>query len=722
MSLGARNAMTNYKTQNVKTLCRITIAVFGFCMAFLSGDDHLAFVGRKAIILSHALPFNAWDSVMYGALQQQGFSVEWETNNSLEASSRLGKYDLVAMNLRRNLSAEQGKSLQDYVTAGGSLYITTTPFGFRGGVNKENLTLCGVEEVKDTLIKKWSLLESPLANGLGGRIITNSQWAGHFWFTNGRSAVSFRGMSGQSVAQDSMGNCLGVLHSNGLGRIALLSLGAENYKFMFPDQDIGLAKMLFRNTLTWLMSRAKQPHSSENTVKVNLPRRAEVTGATLDGRPLRFVDRAMGSLRRVTLEGMENEVGHEGKLSVKFKPLQKQGNVNTWLIHGVGEFFTVFKTPAEAAEFLKMNRAEGVALGLRLPHGEIYYRGIPGDLHHPIIKAYPGDYLAEYIAECRKRNIKTIGVFYMSANPSLELSPDAAWVGKDGKPGATPWVCLNNPRGRAHNLKTFRHLVENYKLNSIMLNDNFQMVDKPCYCEFCKSDFSRFCQSNGLRHKDPSGIQTGEFEIARNWHDFMSERTRSFVEEFRTICRENKTELGGWVNGAINSVNRTGPSFDYLAGMIYEVPPYASSAAIERLQGKGYINTLWGMDRTPEAIQEEVSDAIRAGDSDIGMWFQFLKRDSRKDNWGMFNPEGPAIWNAWKMLPGALDAVKEAFGASEATWLKWYGEHILEDEGGWKLLSGTITETELILKIKKSHGNGASHATGMINLDFLKVE
>ena len=92
----------------------------------------------------------------------------------------------------------------------------------------------------------------------------------------------------------------------------------------------------------------------------------------------------------------------------------------------------------------------------------------------PKIKHYPGDYLAEYIEECHRRSIKVFGGFYQNSNVTLEKYPRPAWIGKDGKPAKDPWVCLNNPKGQEHNLDAFRQLVENYQLDGIMLDDNYQ--------------------------------------------------------------------------------------------------------------------------------------------------------------------------------------------------------------------------------------------------------
>jgi hypothetical protein len=686
----------------------------------------LPFAGCRVLVLKSDIPGNAWDSTMYGALVLKGMDVMWEENSMIDNPASLAQYDLVAMNIRRHFTPAELLGLKAFLASGGSLYITATP-SWKGTelIDKDVLSLCGVTSYKIRKVNNLTLLAGPLTKELGEVKVLFPAWSGYMGHPDGVNVMSFVITDGTSVATDDKGKSLGVLKEQGQGRIALLSMSPENYKFCFPDSQIHLANRVFENTLNWLMPRGHKERPWSNVIEVRLPSRAKVLSVSLDDKSLTGPKiRFTGSFQMVAIPVMAVEPGKAVRIKITYEPLSKARNLETWVHHPSGEFCNVFHTPSEAADFLTALHATTVIPLLRSANGLTYYRGIPGDILCEEIKEYSGNYLAEYITECHRRGIKVIGDFYMSANASLDKYPDAAWIGKDGKPGKEPWVCLNNPKGQEHNLEAFRQLVETYQLDGIMLDDNFQMTDKPCYCDYCKNNFRIYCQRKGYEYKDPSSFTNNDAKLKLLWAQYMTEKTRAFCDKMKKICAKRGIPLGGWLNGEMSSTLHNAELFDFLGGMIYECPAYAGCGPISVLgEHCKFIDLLWAMNRSPEAMEAEVADAIYTGAPMVGFWTQFFGRDRSTENWGLYtggHGDKKHKNYTWFIEPGGLDAIARAFSHAEEVWLSYYKENVITGDGRFAVQSGILKSNELIIKITNCGHQVTRRVQGYVDLTFLQ--
>ena len=682
-----------------------------------------SFAGYSAVLLKSDIQWNAWDSTMYGTLTRRGMEVVWEEESIIDTPASLAQYDMIAMNIRHKFTPAQIEGLKSFLASGGGIYITTSPcWGGNDLINEDFLRLCGAESYSFLKIKELTLMDSPLTEGFGQTKLLLPIWVGHTWNTEGIDVMSFVVKDGNSVIRDNEGKSLGILKEHGQGRTAMLSVSPENYKFCFPDSEVLMADRIFDNTLRWLMPGGHKENLRPNVIQVNLPRRAEVVSVFLDNKPVKEpVVRCVGSLQTVSVPVASVKPGKTATVKITYKPLSKARNIETWVHHPGGEFCSVFKTPSEAVDFLVRLNVTHVLPGLRSAGGITFYRGIPGDVTYNKIKEYSGDYLSEYIAECHRRGISVIGGFYMSNRAVLDKYPEAAWIGKDGKPADDPWVCLNNPKGQEHNIEAFRQLVEDYQLDGIMLDDNYQMIDRPCYCDYCKNDFKTYCQLQGITYKDTSSFTDDDAKLKAVWEQYMIAGTNIFCNKLKAICAGRGIPLGGWVNGVMSSTVHNAERFDFLGGMIYEVPAYAARGPVSILGERKFVNLLWAMNRLPEAMEAEVAEAVCSGNQAVGFWMQFYGRDDRKENWGLYTGKGGSVKNQnWFVEPGGLDSIARAFDRTEEMWLSWYKENIITGDRRFTVRSGVLQSDKLTIKIRNCGKIAAKKSNGAVDIKFLK--
>ena len=88
------------------------------------------FEGLRALVVE---PENSWtwDSAVFGALAERGFEVAYGAIPTDLAALR--QFDLVALSIRRGLSAAEDRALRTYVAEGGAVYGSWGgPFGSPG--------------------------------------------------------------------------------------------------------------------------------------------------------------------------------------------------------------------------------------------------------------------------------------------------------------------------------------------------------------------------------------------------------------------------------------------------------------------------------------------------------------------------------------------------------------------------------------------------------------
>ncbi|MEI8037214.1 MAG: hypothetical protein WCJ14_02385 [Verrucomicrobiota bacterium] len=682
------------------------------------GEYKSPFAGLRALVV---VPGNS-DSdggVTYGALHQLGMDVVRGEPATLVDAKALGQYNLVATNTLRAFTPAQVAGLKAYLAGGGALYGT-----WGGPMNcPELLRLCGASAARSVYIRELTLLDSPLTEGIGECHLPFPSFMGDAVLgQKGREMVAFDFADGLRAAKDAEGRCLGILKEHGKGRSAVLGFTPEDYKSI--TQDTKISDRVFDNLLGWLIPKGATPRSWSNVIEVNLPRRAEIISVSVNGAPVdQPAARLVGSLKTLTLPATAIGAGQTATVRVTYQPLAKARNVETWVHNPSSEFLRAFETPAQAADFLASLHATVVQPLLRSTGGGISYRGgIPGDTcGNPKLTNYPGDYLAEYIDECHKRGIKVIGGVYLDwqkCDWKTSLYQDApVRIEKSGEPARKNLLCPANPKLLERNLDVVRNLVGNYKMDGLMLDDSYECRRHPCYCDDCKGQFRAYCEQKGAAYKDPALASDTDAEFTALWKGYWNEGFHSFLGKVRETCRARGIPVGGWCGGEAG-LDR---DFDFLGGMLYGTPPSSARGPLERLGSCGFVTLLWGMDREPANMEEEVVEAIRAGSTDVGFWLHFNRMEGSKDPWGLgteiMKPLRPY---GFTLMPGSLDAVARAFGRVEEEWINYYRNHILAGDSRFVVVSAHLEKDSLTLVIKNTGQRSERRIIGPVDLSAIQ--
>lgn len=654
------------------------------------------FEGLKALVVQPE-NFWGWDAAIFGALQERGIETTYAPPEALEDAVALRQYDLVASNIRRSFSPAQSAALGQFVAEGGAFYAT---WGGPMGSPDFLRAVCRVASTRSVRIAGMSLLpDTPLSRGITELELPFPPQVGHATGKTWEIVAVTPGEGGTPVAKDGQGNILGVLAQHGKGRTAVLGFGPEKEK-QFLRREIG--PVLLDNLLAWLLEGrlGEGLRRWSGTVAVALPARAEIVEVRVGGKLIPKPEvTPFGSLKKLKLDVGGLHDGDETTLHVAYKPLAPARNVET-LIHLPWGSLPRGGPPAKLAEWLRSIHATIVQPLLREPNGHAYYRGMPEDTPDPVsVSAYQGNYLADLIEECHKRGIKVIGGIYFESRTTLKRHPDAALVDKAGAK-STKQACFHNPDGQEYNLATIKHLLENYKLDGLILDDNYELQAYECYCPTCRRSFADYCARQGL---DPEKAARGGWGPSPHWLQHRLEATRALAAKVAAIAHAHNLPAGGWV-GASKGSAHLAQAFDFLGGMVYTEPPRAARLMLSLLGGCQFWTLLWAPGERPERLEQEFREAIHAGSAVAGFW--------------VF-PPGHDGTPAMKMLPGSHEAIARAFARAEDEWLRFYRDNLLAGDPRFALREAAVGTTEAVLRLKNLGKRASPRIQGNVRLEGL---
>jgi hypothetical protein len=667
-------------------------------------DSDLAVQGRpfEGFTALVAEPENSWtwDSAIFGALEERGFEVTY--GRAPADVGALRRYDLVALSIKRNLTAAEDDAVRKYVAEGGAVYGSWGgPFGSAGLMRE----VCRVGSFRSVRLTRMVLAKGPLARGISEHRIEFAARAGHVTAgPAGWEVVIVEPLPGGiPVATDAAGGVLGVLSRYGKGRAATLGFGPEQDKHL---AESALGPVMLDNLLGWLLEGklGRQPGRLTGRIAVALPARAEVLDVSVDGqRVARPATKEVGSLKKIELELGGLGPDKQAVVRIAYKPLAEARHVETWVHLPWNTLRAAAKSPGQLADYLKSLNATACQPLLRGAHGEAWYRGMPDDLpDDKLVKQYRGDFLADLIAECHRRGIRLIAGLYFDNAAPLRRHPDVRRVDRRGNELKDPYgrglACFNNPKAREHNLATVRHLVGQYKVDGIILDDNFELDKNDCYCPYCKEAFRKYCEARGLAYRDPAGIS--DAAMASHWRLHRREATRRLAAEVTAIAREAHLPAGGWVGAGMDAVH-LGGAFDFLGGMVYSSPPRSARGPLSVLGGCRYVCLLWAPQSSPAAMEREVRQAVHAGCAAVGFWVR--------------GADG-----GYQMDADRTAAIRRAFAGTEKQWLAFYLSNLLTGDKRFVVVDGKVGREELRLRIRNAGQGPPSRISGHVDLSALE--
>jgi len=670
-----------------------SVAAMALACAATGAAEGRPFEGLRALVVE---PENywGWDAAVFGALQERGFEVTYASILGADTPF-LSQFDLIATNIKRSFVRVRAAKLKEFVAAGGALYGT---WGGPMGNGELLRDVCRVASTRSVRIAGMSLLpDTPLSTGIADLEVAFATLIGHTASKAWEIVVVTPLEGGIPVAKDAAGNVLGVLAQHGKGRTAILGFGPEKEK-QFVRRELGPAMM--DNLLAWLLEeRLKQgPRRWSGAVEVALPVRAEVLEVRLNGKPAAKPEAAeVGSLKKIKVDVSGIRDGEEATVKVSYKPLAAGRNVET-LIHLPWASLPRGGPPAKLAEWLKSVNATIVQPLLREPNGHAYYKGMPEDTPDPVsVTQYQGNFLGDFIEECHKRGIKVIGGVYFESRTTLKRHPDAALADREGK-RSTTHACFNNPDGQDYNLATIKHLLDNYKLDGLILDDNYELQNYVCDCPVCEKGLKDYCVRRGITSVE--AVRPG-WGAAQHWLAYRQEASRALAAKVAEIAHAHKIPAGGWV-GASKGSAHLGEVFDLLGGMVYTEPPRSARLMLSLLGKCRFFTLLWAPGERPERMEEEFRQAIHAGSAIAGFW--------------VF-PPGHEGAGAMKMLPGSHEAIGRAFAKAEEEWLRFYRDNLLTGAPRFVVLDGKVGRQEMQLRVKNTGRKAAERIQGQVNLE-----
>lgn len=667
-----------------------------------------SFMGATALVVQPENSYNGYDFTISAALMSRGFVVTPGPPADLTDAAKLAAYDLVVTSLKRSFTPEQVAGLKAYLAAGGAMY------GNWGGPMgcPELLAVCGLKNARSVYIKELTLTDSPATAGLGAPRWVFPEFAGHLNLGDkGTEMVAFDRTDGIEVARDAEGRCLGALRAKGAGRCAVLGFCPSNYRFVTDDS--GQAGAVLDNLLSWLLPRGPRPRPLPDTLQACLPREAKVTGLTVNGRRMAKPEaQVVGSLTAITVPLGKLAAGQTATVKVACRLPQTGRHIETWIHDPSACAFTAFDPP-QAAEFLATLRATVSQPLLRYEGGALNcIRGIPGDKPRGRCTTYQGDLLADYVKACHARGIQVIGGLYLDWKRfPVHLADAPLHVGKDRvtpepKPGAP--VCPLDAGVWEHNLSIVRSLLDNYPdLDGVILDDNFEFDQKPCYCATCLGKFAAYCaQQPG--QPDPKAEADAGGPV---WKAFWVGQKLAFCKAVRDLCAARGKPVGGWTQ-------QRGPLafkgvFDFAGDMVYVEPPCSVAPLWPQLGDFPVVTLLWGMNRNPPGMEADLREAIRAGSSIVGFWIQFRRTEGVTDNpWSLSWTDAARF----ALTPGSLTAIQRAFTGAEQTWRDYYRDHLIQGDARYVVTGGKLNGQGLTLTIKCLAQPSAQRVVGAVDL------
>lgn len=663
--------------------------------------DVRQFDGFRALVVE---PEHSWGWVcaILCALEEKGFEVTY--GRIPEDPAALARYALVALNIKRHLTDAEARSLQQYVADGGAVYGS---WGGPMGTPRFLTEVCKVGRTKSVWIKQIVLLESPLTKGIPHGVAPFPQYVGHQEVgARGFEIVTVQPLAGGiAVAKDAAGNDLGVLNQYGKGRTAVLGFGPEQDK-RWVDPDLGPA--MLDNLLAWLLEQKieKGERTWSSRISVALPARVQVHEVYVNGQRLpEPAVKQVGSVKTVELDVRGVTEGKEAAIRITYEPLSAGRNVETVVHLPWGTLRAAAESPARLAEYLDSLNVTLCQPLLRSSFGHAWYKGMPQDQHDDeLVKEYKGDFLADFVNECHTRGIKVVaGIYFDNAEP-VRKYPEVVRIDRQGNPIKNRWgsaeACFNNPKGQEHNLATVQHLLDNYDLDGIILDDNFELDKKECYCQYCKDGFRKYCEARGMPYRDPS--EASDLAMGRHWRDYRQEATRALAAKVRSLTNAHGVPAGGWTGASMDSMHLAA-AFDFLGGMVYTQPPRAARGPLSVLGDRKFICLLWAPNTDPQTMAREVREAVHSGCAAVGFW-------TRGDDGG------------YEMDAERSAVMRQALGSVEEEWLRFYKDNIVSGDGRFVVVSGSLGPKELTLRIRNTGSKADSRIQGLLDLSALGLD
>ena len=683
------------------SMLMLIAAVGAVLMGAANAGEDRPFAGFRALVVAPGEVWQEWDSAVFGALEERGFAVTYVR----DLDGGLEDFDLVVVNAERALTDAQQGALTDYVAGGGAVYASfDQPYAWGRGADLGGPAfmrdVCRVGGARAQRVSEVILAEEadavPIRRHVGCFEGTDEGWA----------AVSLQALPGGTPAfTDGPGNALGILAEHGTGRTAVMGLPPEQDKYLARPE---VARRTLDRTLAWLLERAIEsgPRAWSNAVHVAVPARAEVVSVHVNGeRVADPVVRRVGSLRKVTVDVADVEPGAELDVRVAYKPLGDDANVETMIHHPWGVLVGAAESPADMAAYVESLGATVCHPLLRASNGTAWYRGMPEDRHNDmLVTDYDGDFLADLIAECHTRGIRLSAGLYLDNSTPTRTYPEVRRVQRDGTMKQDRYgnysACFNNPKGQEHQLATFEHLLANYDVDEIMLDDNYWLGYSDmytCYCDYCKDAFRRYCEAAGIEYADPSTLYG---ERADTWWAHKREETLRLTARIRRIANAHGVPAGGWVSCGMG-MTYLAESFDVIGEMVYNSHPRAMRGPLSLIGETELVCLVWEEHVDAAALEEEIRQAVRAGCSTVGVWTGKVAVD-------------------YKAPPEKEAAIRRAFGAVETEWLRYYRENVLAGDARFALTTGTVGAREAVFRITNTGAVAVDRVQGELDLSALE--
>ena len=681
-----------------------------------SGQDKPPNPGGSGALL--VKPEQPWSGFAFAALprpfEAQEMPYTIATDAALDDPAQLARYDIVALSIRRALTAKQIANLKEYVSRGGALYAS-----WGGPYGNEEARQFSREMFRAEGLSP-SIYISDFLTVQGAPIITKSL-PEKFVFQSEKPLenVPLQTQPGATILlRDGDGRCLGVSSEYGEGRAVLLGICLESAGNLTPREK---ADELMSNVLRWLLrGRASWDNG---VMDIALPARAKVLSVSAGGKPVAdFTVQEFGSLKRVRFR-MAIPEGQRAAVRIAYEPLPKARNIEC-IAHFPSGSIERTHSPAAFADLVKKMNVTTVLPHVHGGYDDCIYNGLPEDRRRfespeqaleKFKMSYKSDFLAEIIEECHKRDIKVYASLYLGCRLAREKYPEVIVVNKDGTRDEKNWVCFNNPKTMEHNWAMLKHLLANYPVDGLIYDDNFGLN---CYCDLCKQGFKVYCEGKGWEYVDPQKM-TSSGDGPRHWLEYRQSVVHALAGKLAKIVQGTGRPAGAWVGAGLGNDSfaytneEMARRFDFLGEMTYTgYSAYARPRADTRIMAKvmgpcRVFALLWAPNKDEKDMVRDVYDAIAGGCDATGFWC-LAENQKVKD---------------WVMNPGAFEAIGRALADVENIWMGYYQRNVLTGDRRLSILKGSAGRDALDLEIEntgrpKDTDVGATHASPLPSLDL----